>query len=311
MANRTITIMGIFVADLTFRTTHMPAWGETILGLGFKLGPGGKGSNQAVAAARLNGQVDFISKLGRDTFGDLAREIYRKEGIQTSFLLETDHHATGAASIVVDHVKGENAIIVFPGACSELTTTEVEQARELIAASSIFMTQLELPVPLVQYALEMAHQLGVPTILNPAPALPIPEELYALCDYMTPNETEASHLSGKRVTGPDDAELAADILLARGVRNVVITLGASGAFVKNANLTAHVPAFEAGAVLETTGAGDAFNGGLAVGLSEGMDLIEATRFGCGAAGISVTRNGTAPSMPTREEVEALLEKCVG
>jgi ribokinase len=274
------------------------------MGNEFKLGPGGKGSNQAVAAARAGGRVSFISKLGPDLFGDMARALYKSEGIDTQFLFTTQS-ATGAAAIIIDAHKGENAIIVVPGACFEVTAEEVDQARALIAGSAIFVAQLELPLPVVEHGLTLAHSLGVPTILNPAPAAPLPESIYRHIDYITPNESEAAALTGVPVSTVADAEKAADAFLARGVPNAIITLGAQGVFVKNAQVRAHVPAVNAGKVVETTGAGDAFNGGFAVALSEGMGLVEAARFGCATAGISITRPGTAPSMPTRAEIDAL------
>jgi len=304
MAKKWVTVMGSFVADLAFRTGRIPAWGETLMGQSFKLGPGGKGSNQAVAAARAGGRVSFISKLGRDAFGDMARNMYKAEGIDTRFLFTTAS-ATGAATIIIDAEKGENAIIVVPGACFELTSAEVDQTRELIAESSVFVAQLELSLPVVEHGLALAHMLCVPTILNPAPAAPLPESIYRHIDYITPNETEAAALTGVPVASIAGAEKAADAFLARGVPNAIITLGSQGAFVKNARVKAHVPAFNAGPVVETTGAGDAFNGGFAVALAEGMDLVEAARFGCVTAGISITRPGTAPSMPTRAEIDAL------
>ena len=308
MSKKWVVIVGSFVADLAFRTKQLPAWGETILGSEFRLGPGGKGSNQAVAAARLGGRVTFISKLGRDTFGALARQTYAEEGIDTQFLYETTEHATGGASIIVDEVTGENAIVVVPGACFHLTSDDIDHARALITESAIFMTQLELPVPVVEHGLRLAHGLGVPTILNPAPAQPLPASIYSLCDYLTPNETEAATLTGFPITSGESAEKAAGALLSRGVRNVVVTLGAQGALVKNASVTKLVPAFDAGKVVETTGAGDAFNGGFAIALSEGRDIVAAARFGCAVAGISVTRPGTAPSMPKRSEVDDLLKR---
>jgi ribokinase len=306
MATKWVTVMGSFVADVTFRTDRIPAWGETRMGQSFKLGPGGKGSNQAVAAARAGGNVSFISKLGPDPFGDMARKLYEAERIDAQFLFSTTS-ATGAAAIIVDAAKGENAIIVVPGACFEVTADEVDRARDLIAASSIFVAQLELPLPVVEHGLALAHELGVQTILNPAPAQPLPESIYPHIDYITPNETETAALTGIAVATLPEAEKAADEFLARGVRNAIITLGAQGAYVKNANIRAHVPAVDAGKVVETTGAGDAFNGGFAVALSEGMDLVEAVRFGCATAGISITRPGTAPSMPSRAEIDALLK----
>jgi ribokinase len=307
MDKKWVTVLGSFVADLAFRTVRIPVWGETLMGNEFKLGPGGKGSNQAVAAARAGGRVSFISKLGPDPFGDMARALYRSEGIDTQFLFRTQS-ATGAAAIIIDASKGENAIIIVPGACFEVTSEEVDQARALIAASSIFVAQLELPLAVVEHGLALAHSLHVPTILNPAPAAPLPESIYQHIDYITPNESEAAALTGLSVSTVVDAEKAADVFLARGVSNAIITLGAQGAFVKNAQVREHVPAVDAGKVVETTGAGDAFNGGFAVALSEGLDLVEAARFGCAAAGISITRPGTAPSMPTRAEIDALCKR---
>lgn len=308
MAGRPITIMGIFVADLAFRTPKLPGWGETVLGLSFKLGPGGKGSNQAVAAARLGGAVTFISKLGRDTFGDIARRTYAEEGIDTRFLFETTEYATGGAAILVDAAKGDNAIVVFPGACSHLTTEEIDQARAAIGSSAIFMTNLELPVPIVMHALKIARQLGVTTVLNPAPAVPVPDTIFGLCDYLTPNETEATGLSGIPVASIDDAKRAAEALIARGSPNVVITLGGRGALIKSKSVAQHMPAIEIGSLVDTTGAGDAFCGAFAVALAERKDLVAATHYGCAAAGIKVTRWGTAPAMPKRAEVDALLAK---
>jgi len=302
-----ITVLGSFVADLAFCTKKAPAWGETVLGSDFRLGPGGKGSNQAVAAARLGGQVSFLSKLGRDSFGDLARRTLLEEGIDTRFVFETADYPTGAAAIIVDEVTGENAIIVVPGACYQVTPAEIDQAREAIGESAVFLTQLELQIPAVEHGLKVARDLGVMTILNPAPGLELPESIFPLCDYLTPNESEAAALTGSLVKNIADAERAADALLAHGVRNVVVTLGAEGALVKNACLAKRVPAVDAGPVVETTGAGDAFNGGFAIALAEGRDVVAATQFGCTVAGISVTRRGTAPSMPTRAEVDTLLK----
>jgi ribokinase len=305
MGNGYVVVMGSYVADVAFRTRKLPAWGETYMGSEFKLGPGGKGSNQAVAAARAGAKVSFISKLGRDPFGDMARKTYREEGIDMAHLLETDS-ATGAAAIIIDAERGENAIIVVPGACFELTPEEVERARALITGALVFVTQLELALPTVEYGLKLAHSAGVPTILNPAPGCELPGTIFPYCDYITPNESEAEVLTGIRVSSLENAELAADALLERGVRNAVITLGAQGALVKNATVRRHIPAFFAGEVVETTGAGDAFNGGFAVALAEKRDVVEAARFGCAVAGISVTRPGTAPSMPFRREIDDLL-----
>ena len=304
MPNNCVTVMGSYVADLAFRLDRLPAWGETRMGQTFQLGPGGKGSNQAVASARAGASVAFISKLGSDPFGEIARSLYRQEGIDTQFVFLSPN-PTGAAAILIDAAHGENAIIVVPGACFELTPAEVDQATALISDSAIFVAQLELPLSTVEYGLRIAHSHHVPTILNPAPATTLPDSIYPLCDYLTPNETEATTLTQIPVTDPSSADAAATALLARGVRNVILTLGAQGALIKNHTLTRHIPAVNAGPVIETTGAGDAFNGGLATALAEGMNLIEATKFACVVAGISVTRPGTAPSMPRRSEIDAI------
>lgn len=298
--------MGSFVADVAFRTDRLPAWSETFMGKSFQLGPGGKGSNQAVAAARAGAKVSFISKLGNDPFGDLARHTYREEGIDTRHLLATET-ATGAAAILIDAHTGENSIIVVPGACYELSPEEVDGMKDLISDSAVFLAQLELALPTVEHGLKLARSLNVPTILNPAPACKLPESIFEYCDFVTPNETETEILTGIKVATQADAERAADVFLGLGVRNVIVTLGPQGAFVKNATARAYIPAYDAGPVLETTGAGDAFNGAFATALAEGTDLLDAARFGCAAAGISVTRAGTAPSMPFRKEVDALLK----
>ena len=304
MAQGGVTILGIFVADLAFRAGRMPQIGETIAGSGFKMGPGGKGSNQSVAAARIGGAVTFISKIGKDAFGDIALATWQREGIKAEASQSADA-PTGAAFIYVNDKTGENAIIVVPGACFELTPAEVDQATALIASSSIFVAQLELPLATVEHGLRLAHTHGVPTILNPAPAATLNDTIYPLCDYLTPNETEATALTGIPVTDLASAEEAASSLLALGVRNVILTLGSQGALIKTPTLTRQISAVDAGPIVETTGAGDAFNGGLATALAEGMNLVEATQFACAVAGISVTRPGTAPSMPHRAEIDAI------
>lgn len=301
-----IAILGIFVVDLAFDTARLPKWGETVLGSTFRIGPGGKGSNQAIGSARLGGRVSFISRVGKDTFGEMGLRTYEAEGVNTEFVIADAGLATGAAAILIEEGKGENAIVVTPGAASALRTEDVDRARGRIAESAVFMTQLELPVAVVEHGLRVARECGVRTILNPAPACVLSDGVFALCDYVTPNESEAAMLTGLPVASLEEAERAAAALLGRGARNVVMTLGARGALVKNAATTEHVAAYDAGPVVDTTGAGDAFNAGLAVGLSEGMDLVEAARFGCAAAGISVTRPGTAPSMPRRDEVERVM-----
>jgi len=301
-----VTVLGIFVADLAFRAGRLPAMGETILGADFRLGPGGKGSNQAIAARRAGAEVSLISRLGADAFGRLARETYRAEGIDDGRVAEDPERGTGAAFILVQEATGENAIIVTMGAAGALTEADVDAAEDAIRGAAVFATNCEVPVPVARRGLELARRHGVATILNPAPAVPLPDEIFPLVDFLTPNESEAAALVGFPVEGAAGAEAAADALRAKGVGTAVITLGAAGALVVSASVRRIVPARPAGPVLDTTGAGDAFNGGFAVALAEGRPPVEAARFGCAVAGISVTRHGTAPSMPSREEVEALL-----
>ncbi|MDQ2926374.1 MAG: ribokinase [Acidobacteriota bacterium] len=303
-----VLVMGSFVADLAFRASRLPGWGETLMGDSFALGPGGKGSNQAVAAARAGANVRFMSKLGDDAFGKIARDLWRADGIDAA-LVGTCGTATGAAAILIDAAHGENAIIVVPGACFTLTPAEVDAAANEIRAADVFLTQLELPLDTVARGLEIARDGGVPTILNPAPAPTsrLPSALIALADYFIPNETEAALLTGLTVETVEQAERAADSLLEQGAGNVILTLGARGSLLRTGHRQSTlVPAFNAGPVLETTGAGDAFCGAFAAALGEGRNAVEAARFASAAAGISVTRPGTAPSMPRRAEIEALL-----
>lgn len=301
----TIVILGVFVADTSYRAGRLPRMGETILGKSFVLGPGGKGSNQAVAAAMAGGRVHFVSRLGTDPFADIARATWDKAGVVPE-ITEDPESYTGAAFIFVEDASGDNAIIISPGAAGRISEADVEAHAGLIASSAVFVTQLEQPIPAAHRALAIARDGGARTILNPAPAADIPEAMLALSDIVTPNESEAEGLTGIAVATVADAERAADALIAQGVGAAVITLGENGAFYKDGARKAHVPAMKAGPVVETTGAGDAFNGAFAVALAEGADPVDAVRFGCAAAAISVTRPGTAPSMPARSEIDALL-----
>jgi ribokinase len=302
-----IVILGIFVADTAYRAERQPKMGETILGTSFVLGPGGKGSNQSVAAAMAGGKAHFITRLGADAFADIARATWAKAGVVPEVTVDSESY-TGAAYIFIENSTGNNAIIVAPGAAGRVSPEDVEAKADLIRSAAIFVTQLEQPIPAALRALQIARAAGVPTILNPAPAASLPDKLLALCDYVTPNESEAEALTGLPVTTVDEAKAAAAALLAKGVGAVVITLGDKGALYHDARQSVHVPVISAGPVVETTGAGDAFNGGFAVALAEGRDVIDAVRFGCATAGISVTRPGTAPSMPSRTEIDALLAR---
>ena len=302
-----IVILGIFVADTAYRAERQPKMGETILGKSFVLGPGGKGSNQAVAASMAGGKTHFITRLGDDAFAEIAQATWKKAGVHPEITVDPDSY-TGAAYIFIEDATGNNAIIVSPGAAGRVSTADVDANKSLISSAAVFVTQLEQPIPAAHHALIIARAAGVTTILNPAPAAHLSDEILALCDYITPNETEAEALTGLPVTSIPEAEAAADALLAKGVGCVIITLGSNGALYRDRMRSVHVPAISAGPVVETTGAGDAFNGGFAVALSEGQNVIDAIRFGCATAGISVTRAGTAPSMPARAEIDALLAR---
>ena len=304
---KSIVILGVFVADTAYRAARQPRMGETLLGNGFKLGPGGKGSNQAVAAGRLGADVTFITRLGCDPFADMALATWKRAGVKPA-VIETPESYTGAAYIFVEETSGNNAIIVSPGAAMLISPADIDRHADLIRSAAVFVTQLEQPIDAAIHALEIAKAADVTTILNPAPAAKLPERVFTLCDYVTPNETEAEELTGMTVETVEDARRAADSFLAKGVGTALITLGEKGALLHDGRRSELVPAVSAGPVVETTGAGDAFNGGFAVGLSRGLDAIEAVRFACAVAGISVTRPGTAPSMPTLAEVEALLAR---
>jgi ribokinase len=300
-----IAILGVFVADTAYRAERAPRMGETILGNSFALGPGGKGSNQAVAAARLGSEVHMITRLGDDDFADLAYKTWSEAGVIPDVIVDTQSY-TGAAYIFIEEASGNNAIIICPGAAANISAADVEANSALITSSQIFMTQLEQPIPAAVKALQLARQAGVTTILNPAPAAPLDPAVFKLCDYFTPNETETEELTGIKVGSVDEARTASNRLLEMGVGTAVITLGEKGVLIHNNDISQHVPAMAAGPVVETTGAGDAFNGGFATAIADGIDPIEAVIFGCATAGISVTRPGTAPSMPSLEEVRALL-----
>ncbi|HSI60460.1 MAG TPA: ribokinase [Ideonella sp.] len=306
-AQQGVAILGIFVADLAFRAPRLPGVGETLVGSGFVMGPGGKGANQAMAAARAGAAVSFITRLGEDAFGAGARASWAAEGIRACVPPATGE-PTGAAFIFVDERSGDNAIIVYPGAAGALSAADAEAARGPIEAAAVFLTQLEQPAAAARRGLEIARAAGVLTILNPAPAAELDPAIYPLCDYITPNESEAQGLTGLAVGSLDEARRAGDALLARGVGTALITLGERGALFHSREVSVLVPAFSAGPVVDTTGAGDAFNGGFASALSRGMAPLEAVRFGSAVAGLSVTRPGAAASMPTLAEVQALLAR---
>ena len=295
-----IVVLGSTNTDMVVKAERIPAPGETILGGRFLMNPGGKGANQAVAAARLGAEVVFIAKVGDDLFGREAKALFAKENICTDYVLTDPSEPSGVALIMVD-AKGENCIAVASGANGTLMPEDIEGLEGVIAQSDLLLMQLETPLETVRYAADVAVNLGVPVILNPAPACELPSDLYDCLEVITPNESEAELLTNIKVTDEASAEAAARVLCDKGVLNVVITMGSKGAYDFDGEDGVMVPAFKVEAV-DTTAAGDVFNGALAVALTEELELEEAVRFASKAASISVTRMGAQASAPRREEL---------
>ena len=299
-----VLVVGSSNTDMIIRVPRIPRPGETILGGEFTMAGGGKGANQAVAAARAGGRVTLVARVGDDIFGERALAGFRADGIDTRFVLRTSGAASGVALIDVDD-RGENSISVASGANALLSAADVESAAEAFAAADIVLVQLESPIETVEAAVRKAGEKGVPVILNPAPARPLDEDLLSLVSVLTPNESEAELLSGIAVRDADGVRRAAARLRARGAARVVVTLGERGVYASAPEFEGPVPAFKVDAV-DTTAAGDVFNGALAVALAEKLPLSEALRFAQAAAAISVTRPGAQPSAPTRPEINKLI-----
>jgi ribokinase len=295
-----IFIIGSSNTDMVIKSQKLPAPGETIIGGTFLMNPGGKGANQAVAAAKLGATVTFISKTGNDIFGKQAIQGFQREGINTDFVFTDLENPSGVALILVD-AKGENSIAVASGANANLQITEVETAIQQITADDTVLLQLEIPIPTVEFAIKKCFEKGAKVILNPAPAQVLDESVFKYLDIITPNETEAELLTGIKVTDLSTAEQAALKFHEKGVKNVIITLGSRGAYLHNENVNRLIPSPIVDA-MDTTAAGDVFNGALAVALSEGQDLEQSISFACRAAAISVTRMGAQASAPLRSEV---------
>jgi ribokinase len=305
MANK-IVVVGSSNTDMIVQTPHIPRPGETILGGTFNTAAGGKGANQAVACARAGGPVTFVARVGADMFGDQALQGFREDGINVDFVTKDESAPSGVALIIVDD-QGENSIAVASGANGNLSVSDVEAAAETIKTAGILLMQLETPIETIEAASALAVKHGVKVILNPAPAQPLSDALLEQVSILTPNETEAEMLTGIGVQNEADAKKAAQALVDKGVTHVIITLGAAGAYVYSDEFSGMVPGFKVDPV-DTTAAGDTFNGTLAVGLAEGKSLAEAVTFANAAAAISVTTLGAQPSAPKREAVEAFLEK---
>ena len=302
MEKNRILVIGSSNTDMTVRSATLPKPGETVLGGDFRMGPGGKGANQAVAARLLGGEVTFVCKLGRDMFGEGASKHYESCGLDTSKILWSDK-PSGVALITVDS-KAENSIVVASGANADMTVTDIDSIADIIKSSGILLLQLEIPMDAVVHAAEIAYNAGVQVVLNPAPAAVLPAELLKCVSILIPNETEASAISGIDINNFETAAAAAERLKGMGVREVIITMGSRGSVVCDGECT-FVPAVKVNAV-DTTAAGDTFCGGVCVALSEGKDLLEAVKFATAASSIAVQRPGAQDSIPNRCEVDKLL-----
>ena len=296
-----ISVLGIFVADISFSGPKIPAVGETILGNKYNVGPGGKGCNQAVAIARLGGKVNFISKIGKDAYGKLALETLKKNNINTENIIQDEKLQTGVAGILVDKQSGKNAINVIVGAPNSLKINEMNSQINLIKSSKIFLTQLEIPKDVTLHCLKTAKENGCLTILNPAPASEISKEFYSYIDYFTPNETEAEFYTGIKITNEKEAKQAADKLINLGIKKIIITLGEKGLFYSDGQEEIHLKASSVKAI-DTTGAGDAFNGALAFSLSKGKPIKACLELANKAAGLSTTKLGAGDAMPFIKDV---------
>lgn len=298
-----VTVVGSFAVGLTIRAPKLPIFGETMLGTDFDMGPGGKGSNQAVATARLGAHSALLALIGTDKLAGIATDLYAAEGVDAALVAARAERATGVGFIILND-KGENFIILDMGANELMDAGTVEAGEARIKASDVVMTVLEIPIPAAARAMELGRKHGARTILNPAPARALPDSIFRHVDYLTPNESELRILLGLPADDPRSSRQLAGELRRRGVRNVVVTLGRTGALVLTDEIDVKVPAIPV-EVVDTTGAGDAFNSGFAVALGEGRDIVDAVRFGVVCGGIACTRLGVIPGLPDRAQADAL------
>jgi ribokinase len=296
-----ITVVGSYATGLTMKVNRLPSTGETLLGTGYRVDYGGKGSNQAVGSARLGAKVNFVARIGRDAFGEMALQLYRDEGIDVTHVKQTDAAPTGVGFIIVEADSGSNCIVIDPGANELLTADDVSGCSAAFQSTSAVLTQLEIPVAAAEEALRRGRERGAITILNPAPVRPLPSSILQLIDVLTPNQVEAKVLTGRSPDAAIEPELLARELIRSGVKQVVMTLGERGALIVTSSSSTHIPAIRVSAV-DTTGAGDAFNAGLATALASGSGLEEAVQLAVVTGGLAVTREGVIPSLPSRDEV---------
>lgn len=306
MTKPIITVVGSFAVGLTIRTSHMPIFGETLIGSDFDMGPGGKGSNQAVGTARLGADSHFVGVIGDDKLGEIATDLYAKEGVDTKHLWKTTQMATGVGFIILNQA-GENGIILDMSANKLMDAAFVDRAETQIARSHVVMAVLEIPVAAAARGLELGKKHGIRTILNPAPATRLDDSVLKHVDYLTPNETELRILMG---LSPDDSTPTGELaqqLRQRGVGNLIVTMGENGAMILTGEQTEHIPGARV-EVVDTTGAGDAFNAGLAVALAEGKTLLEAVKYANCAGAIACTKLGVIPALGHRAQVDELYAK---
>jgi ribokinase len=296
-----ILVIGSSNTDMVIKAEKIPAPGETLLGGVFLMNPGGKGANQAVAASRLGGKVTFITKRGNDLFGNQAVGLLMREGIDTDYIVKDPVLPSGVALITVDS-KGENSIVVASGANGNLMPNDLPTDLFTSGRYDILLLQLEIPMETIEYSARLATENGIKVILNPAPALPLSDSLLANTYILTPNEIEAEEITGLTISDLDSANLAAEKIIGRGVNNVIITLGETGAYIKSEQFSELVPGIRVKAI-DTTAAGDIFNGALAVAIASGCDIRNAAEFANKAAAISVTRMGAQASAPYRNEMK--------
>ncbi|VYT24075.1 Ribokinase [uncultured Blautia sp.] len=302
-----VTVFGSFVVDLMGRTPHLPVPGETVKGSMFKMGPGGKGFNQGVAAHKAGADVTMVTKLGKDSFANVALDAMKELNMKQDYVFVTEEAETGCALILVDENTSQNEIVVLLGACNTITDDEVDSLTNILKDSEYLLTQLETNISATNRVIDIAHKNHTKVILNTAPVQPIEDEVLKKVYLITPNEVEAEILTGIPVDSKENADKAADWFFEKGVENVLITLGGRGVYIATDEKRAIIPAYHVEAI-DTTGAGDAFNGGLVAALAEGKNLWEAAAFANALAAIAVQRLGTTPAMPTREEIEQFIKE---
>lgn len=302
-----VTVFGSFVVDLMGRTPHLPVPGETVKGSMFKMGPGGKGFNQGVAAHKAGADVTMVTKLGKDSFANVALDAMKELNMKQDYVFVTEEAETGCALILVDENTSQNEIVVLLGACNTITDDEVDSLTDILKDSEYLLTQLETNVSATNRVIDIAHKNHTKVILNTAPVQPIEGEVLKKVYLITPNEVEAEIITGIPVDSKENADKAADWFFEKGVENVLITLGGRGVYIATDEKRAIIPAYHVEAI-DTTGAGDAFNGGLVAALAEGKNLWEAAGFANALAAVAVQRLGTTPAMPTREEIEQFIKE---